>query len=66
MDPHSGKLYDSLEAAKADGVRKPTPVKGAEFARQLSSEVKSANNRAERRRIARKARLNNDGRRKNL
>lgn len=66
MDPFSGKLYDSVEAAKADGVRKPTPVKSDEFAMQLSSEVKSARNRAERRRIAKKARLHNDGSRKNL
>jgi len=40
MDPHSGRLYESLQAALADGVRNPVEMKGRDVdIRRISEAV---------------------------
>lgn len=39
MDPHSGRLYRSLQAALADGVANPVEVKGRDVDIQRISEA---------------------------
>lgn len=49
MDPHTGKLYPSVEAARADGVRKPIGLHATpEQARRISSLVAKQNARDKR------------------
>lgn len=38
MDPHSGRMYESVEAAHADGVADPVEVSGSTAALQALSE----------------------------
>lgn len=61
MDPNSGRLYDSVEEAIANGVEFPVLITGRE---DDIMRVSNAVNREQRRREKRKRRLNNDRSRK--
>jgi len=43
MDPHTGRLYESIEDAKADGVENPVELVGRlEDVQRISAAVRSA------------------------
>lgn len=61
MDPNSGEIYESMQAAKDSGVKNPVEVFGRRQDVERMSSLISKGNRAERREAARRNRKRNDG-----